>query len=112
MLKVFKFLSGLFLIMGIALVTLLALEVMLFDTPIQQLKLAVVCGIIAALINFLNWRSSEHNRRFTQMYWMGFAMFLIGVLQIGWNVVGVALSGVLGLVLLLYSFKWSPNRSK
>lgn len=110
--KVFKFFSGRLLIGGIALVTLLALEVMLFDTLIQQLKFAIVCGIIGALINFLNWRSSEHNRRFTQMYWMGFAIFLIGVLQIGWNVVGAALAGVLGFVLLLYSFKWSPNRSK
>lgn len=110
--KFFKFLSGSLFFCGVFLIALLTFEVRLFEDDASQMRGAVACGCLAALINFFNWRLSEHDKRFTQMFWLGFCLLLLGLIILSTSIVFAVICATIGIVLLGYSFKWSPNRLK
>ena len=110
--KTLKTISGILFLIGAIFIALIGFDVKIPSLILPPLKMALVFGIGAAGINFVNWRASEHPRVFTQLYWLGFLLLLIGSFIVMSSIVpGVVLLSI-GLVTLLYSFKFSPSTPK
>ncbi len=110
--KILKIISGTAFLAGAMLIALMVIEIDLGLNAYRQFQLAFGLGVLGGLINLVNWESSEHSRLFTQFFWSGFILLLIGVLLLLPFRTIAFLFMFVGIVILLYSFKWSPASQK